>query len=214
MADILFVIWDGCGNVPPALGIAGALQSRGHRLRFLGHAVQGDAITGAGFEFSSYENAKPFSSASSNPPEAVAAMFGDRVMGEDLLADLRKRPADVVVIDCLLIGVLHAAREAGLFYVTLEHSSDGFLRTAWVGGMGMAEPIRVLDPSSCWDSAAMTPVASLAELDPGSAVPQAENVRYTGPVVTGSTKSTDESAVLVSLSTYNFSGQTSAMQTS
>ncbi|MEO6472604.1 MAG: glycosyltransferase [Aeromicrobium sp.] len=212
MADILFVTWDGGGNVPPALGIADALQSRGHRLRFLGHAVQRDAITGAGFEFSSYEKAKPFSSANSNPPEVVAAMFGDQVMGEDLLAHVKNRPADVVVIDCLLIGVLHAAKEAGLLYVTLEHLFDGFLRTAWVGGMGMAEPIRVLDPSSCWDSAAMTLVASLAELDPGSAVPHAENVRYTGPVVTGSIKSTDESAVLVSLSTYNFPGQTPAMQ--
>ena len=31
MADILFVTWDGGGNVPPALGIAGELVSRGHQ---------------------------------------------------------------------------------------------------------------------------------------------------------------------------------------
>ena len=40
MADILFVTWDGGGNVPPALGIAAELQARGHAVRVLGHAGQ------------------------------------------------------------------------------------------------------------------------------------------------------------------------------
>src|SRR5207237_9041918 len=30
MADILFVTWDGGGNVPPAVGIADPLRARGH----------------------------------------------------------------------------------------------------------------------------------------------------------------------------------------
>ena len=37
MAEILFVTWDGGGNVPPALGIAAALTARGHAVRFVGH---------------------------------------------------------------------------------------------------------------------------------------------------------------------------------
>ena len=40
MSNILFVTWDGGGNVPPALGIAAELQQRGHRVRVIGHPVQ------------------------------------------------------------------------------------------------------------------------------------------------------------------------------
>lgn len=212
MANILFVTWDGGGNVPPALGIAASLERRGHQVRFLGHAVQRDAIAEAGFAFTAYAKARPFRSADANPPDVVVATFSDRGMGEDLIAHLAQQPADVVIIDCLLVGALHAARDAGIRYVTLGHLFDGFLRTDWLGGMGMAEPIRVLDPAGCWDAAALTLVASLPELDPGSAVPQPANVHYIGPVVTGSARSGHDAAVLVSLSTYNFPGQTQAMQ--
>ena len=34
MSEILFVTWDGGGNVPPALGIATELAARGHTVRF------------------------------------------------------------------------------------------------------------------------------------------------------------------------------------
>ena len=50
MADILFVTWDGGGNVPPALGIAAELAGRGHRTRFLGHASQEADLRAAGHE--------------------------------------------------------------------------------------------------------------------------------------------------------------------
>jgi MGT family glycosyltransferase len=55
----------------------------------------------------------------------------------------------------------------------------------------------------------MSLVASSPELDTPSG---AGNVRYSGPAVTGSPRAGDESGVLVSLSTYNFPGQTPAMQ--
>ena len=48
MADILFVTWDGGGNVPPALAIARRMQARGHTVRFLGHAAQADRLRAAG----------------------------------------------------------------------------------------------------------------------------------------------------------------------
>ena len=51
MSNILFVTWDGGGNVPPALGIAAELASRSHGVRFLGHSGQYESITRAGFAF-------------------------------------------------------------------------------------------------------------------------------------------------------------------
>lgn len=211
MSSILFTTWDGGGNVPPALAIAAELRDRGHDVRFLGHAVQRDAITAAGLPFEAFETAAPFSSVAGNPPEVVAATFGDQAMGADVVADAERHPTDLVVIDCLLIGAQRAAMEAGLPYVSLEHLFDGFLRTAWLATMGMAPPIQVLEPERCWDAAALTLVAGLAELD---TVPVArpDNVRYGGPAVTGSPRTGGGSGVLVSLSTYNFPGQTPAMQ--
>lgn len=211
MSSILFTTWDGGGNVPPALAIAAVLRDRGQEVRFLGHAVQRDAITAAGFPFDAFETAAPFSSAAGSPPEVVAATFGDEVMGADLVAYVESHPTDLVVIDCLLIGAQHAAMQAGLRYVNLEHLFDGFLRTTWLTTMGMAPPVQILEPERCWDAAAMSLVASFAELDtagPG----RAENVRYSGPAVTGSPRTGGKSGVLVSLSTYNFPGQTPAMQ--
>jgi UDP:flavonoid glycosyltransferase YjiC (YdhE family) len=211
MSSILFTTWDGGGNVPPALAIAAELRDRGHDLRFLGHAVQRDAISAAGFRFDTFETAAPFSSAAGNPPEVVAATFGDQAMGADLVTYVEHHPTDLVVIDCLLIGAQHAAMEVGLPYVSLEHLFDGFLRTGWLATMGMAPPVQVLEPERCWDAAAMCLVASLAELDT-AAPARAANLRYSGPAVTGAPCTGGESGVLVSLSTYNFPGQTPAMQ--
>jgi UDP:flavonoid glycosyltransferase YjiC (YdhE family) len=211
MSSILFTTWDGGGNVPPALAFAAELRDRGHDVRFLGHPVQQDAIASAGFSFTAFEKAMPFSSAAGSPPEVVAAMFGDQAMGADLVAYVDQHPTDLVVIDCLLIGAQHAAKEAGLRYVSLEHLFDGFLRTTWLATMAMAPPIQVLEPQRCWDAAEMSLVASLAELDPGAGDPPA-NVRYSGPAVPGTPRTGNENAVLVSLSTYNFPGQTPAMQ--
>jgi hypothetical protein len=44
----------------------------------------------------------------------IFSVFTDRGPGQDLLASIGREPADLVVIDCLLLGALHAADQAGL----------------------------------------------------------------------------------------------------
>lgn len=51
MSNLIFVTWDGGGNVPPALGVAAELQHRGHRVRVMGHPVQHAQVKGAGLDF-------------------------------------------------------------------------------------------------------------------------------------------------------------------
>jgi UDP:flavonoid glycosyltransferase YjiC (YdhE family) len=62
MARILAVTWDGGGNVPPMLGIAGELQRRGHQVRVLGHPQQRDVVVSAGLKFVDYRHARSWSS--------------------------------------------------------------------------------------------------------------------------------------------------------
>ena len=117
MANILFVTWDGGGNVPPALGIAAELQRRGDTVRFLGQEQQRGTIEAAGLSFEAYSRPRQWSSAA--PKLGTVGMLaslstiGARSLGDDLLAAVRREPADLVVIDVVLKGVLRAAARQG-----------------------------------------------------------------------------------------------------
>lgn len=216
MAEILFVTWDGGGNVPPALGIAAELQQRGHGVRFLGHPVQRKTISAAGFAFESFATARPFDCLEDNAPPRLLALFSDRRMGADVVAEAARLRTDVVVVDCLMIGALRACADAGLTYVTLEHLFDGYLRGGWLRGpMGLVGRVKGLRPRAAWDSADLTLVASLPSLDPGYAGAHPETRIWSGPVLTPPTThdlSSHEPAVLVSLSTYKYPRMTAVLQ--
>jgi len=216
VSEILFVTWDGGGNVPPALGIATELAARGHTVRFLGHARQREAVTAAGFAFTSGPRTRDFSALDSHSPVALVAAFGDRGMGQDLLDEVAARPADVVVVDCLLFGPMDAARRAGLRYVVLEHLYDAYFRRGWLRGpMGLGMRLKRLRPQAALAGAELTLVASLPSLDPSGAAPAAE-LTYVGPVVPATAPAPREAGavptVLVSLSTYWFAGMTGCLQ--
>ncbi len=212
MAEILFVTWDGGGNVPPAVGIARELQRRGHTVRFLGHAGQEQAITAAGFEFVRPTRARPFSSRRVNSPLTMLATFADRGLGHDLLAEVGRRPADLVVVDCLMVGAMHAAHQAGLRYAVLEHFFDEYYRRGVLtGAMGLNLRVRRLRPQAALDAAAVRLVTSLPELDP---LPGgAHNLTQVGPVLeAGVPAPGSDPLVLVTLSTYAYRGMQRSLQ--
>lgn len=62
------------------------------------------------------------------------------------------------------------------------------------------------------DQAEARLVASLPQLDPAATKPLPTNLRYTGPVVTGTPANADTPTVLVSLSTVSFPGMAKVMQ--
>ena len=215
MTEIVFATWDGGGNVPPAVAIATEVQRRGARVRFLGHEAQRAALTGAGFEFRAYGD--DFVGAEPNSVPRVLGMFTDRRLGAALLDELRREPADVVVADCLLLGVLRACATSGQRFVSLEHLFDGYLRGSWLHGpMGTVGRLRGLRPATTWDQAARCLAVSPPSLDPGArrrGTPA--NVRFVGPAVTVPAPhdlAAHEPAVLVSLSTYHYAGMTPALQ--
>lgn len=210
MAEFLFVTWDGGGNVPPLLGIAAELQTRGHGVRVLGHPVQAEEVARAGLELTAYSQGKPFVGRDQHGPLAWIAMFGDRGMGHDLLAELERQPADLVVIDCLAFGAMESARQAGVKYAVVEHMFDAYFREKWLRGpIGLGMKLKRLAPAKSLEAAELTLVASLPQLDPAGA---SSSLTYCGPIVTGVPAAAPEPRILVSLSTVGFPGQTSAMQ--
>lgn len=211
-SEILFVTWDGGGNVPPALAVARELQARGHAVRFLGHAAQGDRIRAAGFEFVHPRHARPFDNRETPSNATMMATFGDRGLGRDLVDEARRRPPDLVVVDALMFGALAAAHEAGLRYAVLEHCFHSYYRAGILRGpLGWSLRLKGLRPQRALDGAAVRLLATLPALDP---VPDAPpNLRQVGPVVdVGPRREPDAPTVLVSLSTFGFARMQRSLQ--
>lgn len=213
MNNILVITWDGGGNVPPALGIAAELRQRGHRVRVMGHRAQDQQVKGAGLDFTAFTTARPFTAVDKSTPIDYAGVFGDRAMGRDVVAELRREPADLVLVDCILFGAMAAVAAEDVPYVVLEHMYDAYLVRKWLRGpMGIGMALKRIPTRQLLDGAAARLVACLPELDPAGSGPRPSNLHFTGPVVEGMSAAPDEPTVLVSLSTVNFPGQGRAMQ--
>jgi UDP:flavonoid glycosyltransferase YjiC (YdhE family) len=219
MANILFVTWDGGGNVPPAIGIAAELQRRGDTVRVLGHEQQRSTIEGAGLRFESYTQPVPFSSAAPKSSfhwfTSMTTLVRDRSLGADLLKAVQREPTDFVVIDCVLATVLEAAAQAGLRRAVLVHS---FLSIgAWsMRSEGPIARLRGRHSTGPWGGADLGLVATLRSLDPDGTKTWPPSIRFTGPVWQGTPRPANRPAgepkVLVSLSTCSFPGQRQVLQ--
>lgn len=212
MSAILFATWDGGGNVPPALGIAGALERRGHVVRVIGHDGVAAAVAAAGLEFTPYRTAKPFTSQRNNPPWVVAATWADAGLGDDVVAEARALGADLVVVDCLLPGAMAALARARIRYVVLEHLFDGFLQVLRRGPVGGLVRLNGVRWGDALDGSAKRLVASLPSIDPAAQRTAPANLEYVGPIVTGAPAAPGEPTVLVSLSTYAYAGMPAVVQ--
>ena len=223
MSRILFVTWDGGGNVGPAVLIAAELQRRGDSVRFLGQPQQREALEGAGFAFTGYSTphlwrATGRRGALKNAVGFLGLLVG-RSLGRDLLAEVAERPVDLVVIDCLLFGALDAAARAGLRYAVLVHSLYAAIdRTMAAGAPGAVARLAGLPPRELWAGGAPVVVTTLEGLDPGRDTPGIR-LDYTGPVIAALESSRGSAAaqagqpsILVSLSTTFIAGQSRVLQ--
>ncbi|MFL6021900.1 MAG: glycosyltransferase [Marmoricola sp.] len=216
MTEILIATWDGGGNVPPGLLIGRELARRGHGVRVIGNEPQRAEVTAAGLQFTPYPTADPFTGTEKNSVPRMAALFSDRTIGADVVAEARRVPTDVVLVDCMLTGAVRACDAAGLPYVTFEHLFDAFLRGPWLKGpMGMFSRLSGRRPVRSWGRARRALVVSLPELDPASGHKHPDNLVWTGPVLdvpAAHDLDGHPPAVLVSLSTFNFPGMAQCLQ--
>ncbi|MDQ6774122.1 MAG: hypothetical protein M3024_14260 [Candidatus Dormibacteraeota bacterium] len=190
MSKILFVTWNGGGNVPPALGIATALARRGHRVGFLGHAQQEEQIRARDFSFQPFRHARPWSSTAPwsglRGSVKLVSLFADRGPGVDLAEVVTREPTDLVVVDQLMWGALSAAESLGVRHATLVHSLYGPQRDTWSRGPGaLLARLQGRRPVQLWLSSERVIVATLRDLDPAGPEELPENVCYTGPVWEG-----------------------------
>ena len=220
MSRVLFATWDGGGNVGPAVEIGRELRRRGHEVRFIGQSQQRAELERAGFAFSAYS--KPGSWTATGTRSALANVLGflalltGKSLGRDVVAEARRTPTDVVVVDCLLYGVLDALSRAGLRQAVLVHSLFAAVDSTMAGGApGAIARLSGLNPRRLWAGADARVVITLEEFDDLSRVAAPPRLDYTGPVLPDVSVSRDPAAVdriLVSLSTTYVAGQTETLQ--
>lgn len=126
----LFVVWDGGGTLPPELGLARRLVERGHLVHVLGeNPVEPEALA-AGCTFSGFARAPnrqsrrpeddPFQDWTGSPMASFKRVRDLLVCGPalefalDVLEQIDRRRAEVVVTDLMILGAIIGAEKAGL----------------------------------------------------------------------------------------------------
>ena len=143
MSDVLFAAWDGGGAVPPTLDLAQELVRRGHAVRVLADPTLREEVVAVGATFRSWTRA-PHRTAPGAENEVVRDWEARTPLGafqrvrdrlicgpaqafaEDVLEELRRQPADIVVAEAFLRGALMAAEAADRS--ARRVSDDGQLR--------------------------------------------------------------------------------------
>jgi UDP:flavonoid glycosyltransferase YjiC (YdhE family) len=217
MSTFLFVTIDAGGNVPPAIQIGRDLLARGHRVRFLGHERQRAALTAAGFEFSAFGRMPHWDPTEIRPVHrdlpGFLTMCTNAGAGQDLVDLLHADPADLVIIDCMLLSVLQAAHRHAPPYAVLFHSFYQFWDGNFANGpIGMLARVKGLNARTLWAEASLELVVSDPGLDPAGN--RASKTRVWCGVTEQAAqeigRTTNKPTVLVSLSTIGVPGQEDA----
>lgn len=218
MSEFLIVTLDAGGNVPPALGIGRELVDRGHSVRLLGHGSLRQAAGDAGLDFRPYRHAPHWDSTSEKGTIATLRMLISAVTaygpGQDLLEEVRERPADVVLIDCMLLNVLDAANRAGLHHVALFHTFFEYFDGPWRRGpLGVVGRLKGLGARRLWDQADLLLICTDRDLDPAGRR-DSDSMVWTGPIQSAfpSAVAGPRPRVLASLSTTAFPGMRQVLE--
>ena len=117
----------------------------------------------------------------------MAGTWLNMSLADDLAAMLAREPADAVVIDCMLAGVLARSAEFGapaaVLVPGLYHSVLPVRDAMLAAGLGLLARagLSAPDPAAMrWENKDLVLVTSLHELD-GVTADLAPNVRYVGP---------------------------------
>jgi len=134
--NFLFTTWEGGGSVAPAITVARKLRQRGHRVRFMSDRVNHEDAEAAGLDFRAWDAApsRPDRSPDSCPtrdweagsPQEGIMRYFDRIFfgpaleyARDVITELEREPADLVVTSELLSGVMVGCESLGQRFAIL-----------------------------------------------------------------------------------------------
>lgn len=133
----LFTNWEGGGNIPPTLEAVGKMIRRGHRVRFMGEECSRADAEAAGATFVSWKRAPSRKDrtresqgyndwAAATPQEGLLSVVRDIWCGpalayaQDVVDELRRETADLVVTNEALFGVMAGCESIGQRFATFS----------------------------------------------------------------------------------------------
>lgn len=121
----LIVTWDAGGNVPPALGLGRGLIARGDSVRVLAPRTLRERVEAARCAFRPFPAALEWDPAKGRAFEdqegPFRAILDGLSLAEAVLAEVRREPADVLIVDCMLRNALSAAEATSLPIAAVVH---------------------------------------------------------------------------------------------
>ena len=107
MAKLLWLNWSGGGNLPPSLGIAGALTKRGHALSFAGRAEMVPRVERAGFR--AIELTRAYEQVARYPNKWIpraASFLTSPAVAEEIRELIVSEKSDLIIVDAMFPAAL------------------------------------------------------------------------------------------------------------
>ena len=130
---VLVVTWDGAGNLVSTLGITRHLTRHGHDVRLLGHRSIDERCGNDGWRFRPFVHTVDYDSTQPLDLAGEMALMSEQLwfsanVARDVRDELDREPADVLLVDAMLIGGLCAGEASGVPTVALFHAAFSLFR--------------------------------------------------------------------------------------
>jgi UDP:flavonoid glycosyltransferase YjiC (YdhE family) len=213
---VLFVIFDGGGNIPPQVKVARALKNRGVDIHVLGHAGIRERIVSEGFSFEEFADGRRFDPVARRSLPAMMADFAkvttDRRYGYCTVHVARRLGVDAVVVDVVFAAAMDEVIKADIPTVAFVHCFYRAAQDIQSSPVGWLQRLRGVTPLRADPGVLLQIVTALEDLDPMRGSPP---VRHVGVVWQGAPKPAIPAStprILVSLSTCAYAGQRRMLQ--
>lgn len=191
MTKLLWLCHAGGGNLPPSLGVARALERRGHEVVFAVKSDMTDRIDRAGFRsigVSSSDSDLPrYSGGPPAPP--LACYLTSPNVSDELKRIIKAQQPGVLLVDAMFPAALAISPTFGLPTVVFSHTFLFRQMETWRNVIAQLGAMRVdagFDPlpdaDALWLSQTRMIVTSVKELE-APALPGWEKVRHVGPII-------------------------------
>jgi UDP:flavonoid glycosyltransferase YjiC (YdhE family) len=213
---ILFVMFDGGGNIPPQLKVARVLRARGAQIHVLGHPGLRERIEKEGFSFEAFPDTSHFDPTIQRSVPAMMVAFAkvtaNRRVGHCAVQAARRHRVDAVVVDMVFAAGISEAMKLEIPTVVFVHCFYRLVQDLASSPIGWLLQLRGIAPLGAERSDVLQIVSARADLDPMRGNPPVHHVGVVWQGVPTPAVEAPRRRILVSLSTWGFAGQRRMLQ--
>lgn len=195
MTKYLWLSHSSGGNLPPSLGVAGALRKRGHEVVFATKPDTIARIEGEGFRAIGFKNA--YSQVEKYPDMGPLTRVACSLTSPDVAEEIKEIVAaekpDAILVDAMFPAALDVAPSFGVPTTVFCHTFLWRQLDAWQGIMTKLGELReaagfaaLPDMQTLWKAQTRMIVTSVADFD-DAPLPGWEHVTHVGPVLDNET---------------------------